>query len=460
MVDDTNKSTFNEELEKEIESGLHNTIDESTPVRDFTVKVHTQEYVVKQRFYDKDKALEMAEDLRKDESNIVEDNLEGQTFVSEESEDEDVDWNQLIDAGLKFDPPIPEAAAPRKGDEMPELVESSARSEAENDTSELEKTFIVKHRREEPYAEQSESQNESDMESVQNSASSDEDVNAIAVAAQTSRRRSRYAPPERRKASGPAHKKSGQAGLAIALLVLFAVISGSYWLLKGSDGSVEPEKTVTAEKTTVLPPSSEHVPLAVADVSDVEKAAGSTLETADDDNDNMEKTEVVADASLKLQVFVNPDGQLHPFTVHVNSCKLTEEVDRTISKLEQFDSVAFTGLVTIPEKGNWYRNFVGLFQTREEAGGVAETVRSDLGENAVVMYAPWSLQIGGVMALDKAERTIIDMHAAGFRVFLVSSSVQKDTFRVFAGAFSNENDAETMKNRMASSGFQSTPVLR
>lgn len=480
-VNDTSKDTFDEELEKEIQSGLHNTLDESLPGQDFTVKVHTQEYVVKRRFYDKDKALETAQDLRKDEDSVVEDNLEGQALASDMDGDEDVDWDRLIDAGLQFDPPIPQAADLKPGDAPVGLAEPVAKPETENDAVDLEKTFLVRRRREETKPEAEEAgmdgvtEETSDMDETREPSEPSDDMADSGAAAEEDsqemvKRRSRYAPPPRNREPGPAHKKTGRGRLVLAALVVLVLLSGAYWMFKGSDEPIEAvgvyppvtrhavEKAVTPEQPPAPALSPVQTPVAPADKAPAVSSSGVTEKDTTAEN--------LAAASGKPApppapaVMAPAAGKPLPFTVHVNSCKVMTEVDTTLGRLASTGHVAFTGLVSIPEKGNWYRNFAGLFQTREEAEALAETIRKSTGENAVATRAPWSLQIGNPVAPAGADQVVAGLRAKGFRVFTIPSQGAKKTVRILAGAFPLEKDTETMAAYLSREGFQTRPVRR
>lgn len=480
-MNDTSKKTFDEELEKEIQSGLHNTLDESLPGQDFTVKVHTQEYVVKRRFYDKDKALETAQNLRMDEDSVVEDNLEGQDLISDMDDDEKVDWDRLIDAGLQFDPPIPQAADVKPGDAPVGLLEPAPRTEAENGVVDLEKTFLVKRRPDEPHSVSGEGDlpeqgNEpSEIPEEQASAEAPDDTDDLPAATatdeqETGKRRSRYAPPPRNREPGPAHKKPGPSRIILAVLVVFAVLSGVYWMLKGSDEAVKTavvyppasEKTVSPEQAAAPPLSPGEASVAEPPVSgdDAQKASPSGVTETDTTAENLSAVSGTPGPPPAPVAMAPMTDKPLPFTVHVNSCKVMTEVDTTLGRLAPAGHVAFTGLVSIPEKGNWYRNFVGLFQTREEAEALAETIRTSLGENAVATRAPWSLQIGNPVAPAQVDQAVAGLRAKGFRVFVMPAPDGKSAVRILAGAFSLEKDTEIMATYLSREGFQTRPVRR
>ena len=450
------KNKFNEELEKEIQSGLHNTLDETAPGQDFTVKVHRQEYVVKRRFYDKDKALETAEDLRRDKQNVVEDNLEGQA-LSSDLDDEKVDWDKLIDAGLQFDPPIPQAADLKPGDAPVGLAEPLARPDSDGD-DDLEKTFLVRQKPKAPVEEaedketgvlagpESPEAHEAEPSAVEETDGSTDSENGDNEESQEPLRRSRYAPPPRSQA---AHKAdSGKTKrLAAAALVAVVILSGLFFMVKGPDkaGEETPSPSVTThpvpQPIPATPPSADGSAAPAVKETDIPAAPPV----------NPPPAPPVKGAPVDVEPL--------PFTVHVNSCKVITEVDTTISRLTGMGQVAFTGLVSISGKGNWYRTYAGYFKTQEEASALAEGIRKALGEDANAVKAPWSIQIGDAVSSVEADKQVALLRGKGYRAYVLPSA-GSDTVRVLAGAFAREKEAVPMADALKKEGFKTTVALR
>ena len=218
------------------------------------------------------------------------------------------------------------------------------------------------------------------------------------------------------------------------------------------------EKAVTPEQPPAPPLSPVHTPVAPDDKAPEVSSSG--VIEKDTTAENLAAASGKAGVPPAPMVMAPAAGQPLQFTVHVNSCKVMTEVDTTLGRLGSTGHVAFTGLVSIPEKGNWYRNFAGLFQTREEAEALAETIRTSTGESAVVTRAPWSLQIGEPVAPARVDQVVAGLRAKGFRVFTIPSPGAQKTVRVFAGAFSMEKDTETMAASLSREGFQTRPVRR
>ncbi len=484
MIED-DSNTFNEELEKELQSGLHNTLDESQG-QDFTVKVHREEYVVKRRFYDKDKALETAEDLRKDKRNVVEDNLEGQILSSSDG-DEDVDWDKLVDAGLQFDPPIAEAAAPKPGEEPVGLITPSGSSTTDenhesNDVN-LEKTFLVKTK---PVAAREEKEDtfnlevEQEVEDIVVEEDEDEDENteeAIEEAEDSQdetgddpeeearedeepetkkNRTSRYTPP----VMPPLHKKPSKVKPALVAVLVLLVLAGGFFVLKKDKTTPDvpaADPTIAANTQTAPMP----VPDSSGTAAAPTPAPSASPEAVPAQSEKAPAVSgTVPPVTSSAPGFVATTGPL-PYAVHSGSYRLSQEAANAVSGFRQKGITAFTAFVSLADKGEWYRIYAGCYATLEEASAAASHIKQTTGEDALSVKAPWSIQVGKAVPESKAAKVIEGLTAKGFTPYAVSDpGVPGGSVRFFIGAFTAAKDAGPMVDMLKKEGFKTSVVRR
>lgn len=492
MIKDDN-NTFNEELEKELQSGLHNTLDEGQGQdQDFTVKVHREEYVVKRRFYDKEKALETVEDLKRDKRNIVEDNLEGQA-LSSDNDDEEVDWDKLVDAGLQFDPPIAQAADLKPGDQPVSLIKPIGLPVTDDDhNKDLEKTFLVKLNKPEKTPDEThdedtfsseverevdevvieEDETDEDITQKGNEEQATENVeDAKEVLPGKKRMRSRYAGPMHSEES----PKRSKRNLWVVVLVIAACISALFWSMQSPNKETHtisvPQqiKEITGSET---PGPKEDKP--VTEVQNGKSDVVNNIPSPDNTIPAQTHSETTPDMTkvnktsapevITAPLSMNKNGltivEPLPFTVHVSSYKLITEVDKAIEGLKGMGHVAFSGLVNIPGKGDWYRIYAGCFRSLDEASALASDIKKALGEDANAIKAPWAIQIGKPTTSSEAEKQLAILFTKGYRAYLLTAPDNKGSIRILIGAFPSEKAATTMVNTMKKEGFKASPALR
>jgi cell division septation protein DedD len=457
LNDNDKDNTFKEELEKELETGLANTPDEGRS-DDFTVRVRREDYIVKRRFYDKDKALETAESLRRDRRNLVEDNIEGQALSSSNDDDDDekVDWDKLVDAGLVFDPPIAEAAEKKPGEEPVGLADDTPRPEVDDKI--LEKTLLVKRPRPQVIEETIE-------EDVDFDGEDDEAVDGSVPQADgsTERKKRRLMPL-----------------LLIVAAVAAAVVS---YTIMTRDG--EPEHRAQAPVPSREPvvqaiPAADPSPVAESmpapePVTPVEPIAVSAPPEPAPRPENAVKplpdpaavvpapaAEPVPESPLASEPPQAPVTVIDHFThtVHVSSYRDRDRANHAVSLLRKKGHDAFTGVVRIPGKGDWFRVYVGYLTSLDEAKALADTIKNQMREDTVPRKMPWAIQVGDTASLGTIDPMLQALRARGYAVNTVPVARNSDMVRILTGAFASENEAATMVSLLTGDGFSARVVQR
>lgn len=446
---------FKEELEKELESGLHLNADGGEG-NDFTVKVRREEYIVKRRFYDKDKALEEAKTLRKDKRNLVEDNIEGQAFSSEEDYDEKVDWDKLVDAGLVFDPPIAQAAE-KKPHEPPIGLSDQLVPKKVADDRELEKTLVVKRPKQVPSP-------EPELEAEEEEGFEFEGEEVL---------------------TQPKEKK-GMMWVAI-LGVVLAIGGASYYFFTTRTPGKSPVET-PAQTQKIMPVKP--IPIAKAPEENIPAAAPVTAEVKKDVKPVETKPMAVVapppktapvevkkpEQKVAVQEPAKPKEAPKPapepkpvsydiedhftHTVHVSSYRTPDRARNAVAQLRKKGIMACSGIISIPGKGEWYRVYAGYLKDLDSASALAERIKSDLREDAVARKTPLVIQIGETAPSDQIGQLFTQLEKKGYDVNAVPIAPKSSVVRILTGAFKSEDEAATMVSFLKKDGFSARVVQR
>lgn len=451
MSDNIQDNKFKEELEKELQSGFHSSSDGGSGDDDFTVKVKREEYIVKRRFYDKDKALEEAETLRKDKRNLVEDNIEGQAFSIDDDGDEVIDWDKLVDAGLEFDPPIAQAAEKKPGEPPVGLAEEVAKPRIDDQV--LEKTLLVKRpKKEVPQAAEPDENVEFEGEEVQDEA---------------------------------VEKKSKLLWIILLFLVVCAG-AGAYFALTNKSQPVKPpsfkiestpktakapiparpaaspadeavtETPVPAEKKTpalkeptreALPPELSKRPLPAQKPAPVAAEAKPVQPVKQPEPPASKKTAPVVE-----------DHFTH--TVHVSSYKNRDRALSAVFQLKKKGYEAFAGTISIPGKGQWHRVYAGYLKDLDSAVQLSDQIKKETREDAVARKTPTAIQVGDTALLTDLKATLSKLDQKGYAANAVPLAPGSDMGRILTGAFKHDKEAATMLSNLKKDGFSAKTVLR
>lgn len=455
ILSDSNKDNkFKEELEKELETGLFNA-SENHENDDFTVRVRREDYIVKRRFYDKDKALEAAETLRKDKRNLVDDTIEGKALTPDEDDDEKVDWDKLVDAGLEFDPPIAHAAEKKPGEDPVGLAEQIQKKI--DDDKELEKTLVVKRPKVVPVL---------DDQPDEDVAFEDEEPESEPVMVST-----------------PAHaadKRSKTVWWILAVLILAGAAAALFYGMKPSSekprvtSAIEtkqpmpivkmpmksPTRSVEESPALAIPPKK--TPEAQPENVQVEPKRVIEKETPPDVSTLPEKkSPVSATPVIDKAEPVLPEVTDHfTHTVHVSSYQDMKRANTAVDRLKKKGFDAFSGVVRISGKGDWYRVYVGYLTNLDDAKALAEKIKAAVHEDALARKTPWAIQVGKTAPLSQLETLVSGLKKKGYAANTVPVSKNNDVGRILTGAFKSEEEAAPMVSALTNEGFDAKVVQR
>lgn len=221
------------------------------------------------------------------------------------------------------------------------------------------------------------------------------------------------------------------------------------------DVSVEHEKTpVVAEEVAA---SDGKVPLHIVSEEPVEKQVDSV-------EDVVKKEAIVVDKSIKKEPPVAkpvPVVEEHyPYTVHVSSYMNLQKTIVAVSSIKKKGFEPFTGLVSIPGKGNWYRIYIGYNRTYKEAVNAAAKVKQKLREDASAAKAIWAIQVGNTDTEAELTGLVNNLGEKGYYFCKIPVAKDSDVIRLLAGAYKTEQETVSMVNALKKDGFEPFVVKR
>lgn len=477
----SDKTKLDDEIEQELEDKLDDSDEMFETEEDFTVKVHREDYTVKRRFYDKGKAFETADSLRKDKRNIVEDNFE-QDFDTPVDEDEDVDWDKLVDGGLDFFPPISDAAQKKIDDASKvaeELAEESAR--VGND---LDKTMTMgsgsnlKYPKIEPKGKTEEEIQLGDIDDsaleleiedageieVNDLGEIDLDVSEEDIAVENEEESVDEEimddiEIDDNSVEAIEKNKYGAKSSPVKKIMLFLVVvvaAGLYYYFTLPPKAPEKEPVVPV-KTIVqrMPVVQKKVVAPEKPVAVPEKKPPVVA---------VEKREVVPEpvepVQSKNDVIIPSVTKNYPYTIHISSYKSQKKAESEVARIREKGYDAFSALIEIPGKGGWRRIYAGYYENYTKATAALTEFKKKMREDAAVAKTFFGVQIGSIA--EKKDLTDIEtkLRGKGYTPYYLPVSADGKYVRLLTGAYKKEQDISGLLNKLIEDGFDADVVKR
>ncbi len=148
-----------------------------------------------------------------------------------------------------------------------------------------------------------------------------------------------------------------------------------------------------------------------------------------------------------------------PYTVQVGSfpCKETSVFEATKSR--RYGDNGFTSKATIPGKGTWYRVFIGVYQTMEEARKTAINLKTHDYPDAFAVKLPYAIRIEGVEPDGHQKTAAQNLRSKGFLAYHVSD-VNYDKNEILIGAYKTAAESEQYANALKKEGIPATVIKR
>jgi cell division septation protein DedD len=430
----------------------------------------------------------------------VEDNIHGETLKNDNEDDEKVDWDKLVDAGLVFDPPIPAAASSKPGDAPVGLAPILEKSPDEP-FPDIEKTMLVARK---PVIQQPVQQTEAPSDtaegiSFQEMITVEKQID-LALGDEVGLNKS-----DRKGKKQPGETTRSSSGLIITVAVIAIACCTFYLYHRNSAPAIKPEpgpamtrpfetRTHTETEKT-LPPSSPvetlpappavrpeaavpavtpsvNQPPAPAVTPPVKQAtvpakdiktptpavATPAKQTAAPAKEVKTPPPAVETPAKKALSTVEPEH--YSYTVHVSSYKDAARAAAAVTQLKKEGHAAFAGLVQIPEMGKWYRVYAGYIKSPDEARTLASEIKDISKEDVEVVKTPMAIQIGETSSLKDLTALHTSLKKKGYFVYIVPVSKGSQDVRILAGAFKSESEATLMMSEFKKDGFAVKVVRR
>jgi len=150
----------------------------------------------------------------------------------------------------------------------------------------------------------------------------------------------------------------------------------------------------------------------------------------------------------------------HPYTIQVASYKsLKNAIFRTL-KLRKGGHLALTTAAKIPGKGDWYRVFIGLFATRDEARKAAGDLKKHGFGDMLVTKQPYAFQIQWSGAEQELAKLRTAFRSRGFTLYQIKKGPGNKSPRLLAGAFRIHAAADKQAAKLIAEGYRVKVVRR
>jgi len=149
-----------------------------------------------------------------------------------------------------------------------------------------------------------------------------------------------------------------------------------------------------------------------------------------------------------------------PYTIQVSSGKNKEASILEAMESRNKGNSGFVSHVYIPEKGDWYRVFMGFYRTVEEAEKAAVELKKQMYPHAFVVKMPFAIQVGISSKDEELKILEADLRSKGYLAYSVLDRLYNNKIRLLVGAFPTEKEAAILTEELQKEGFKPTVVQR
>ncbi|MBN2060813.1 MAG: SPOR domain-containing protein [Deltaproteobacteria bacterium] len=145
----------------------------------------------------------------------------------------------------------------------------------------------------------------------------------------------------------------------------------------------------------------------------------------------------------------------YPFSLYMGSFQTLERAKKAVSMLKEKGLPSFWVKVSLGEKGEWYRIYLGNFKNSDEAEQFGRERNLD---DITVKKTEYANLVGTYISESELESDSERIKELGFSPYGLNDST--GLFRLFVGAFLTEEGANTQKEILKSAGIYNQVVLR
>jgi tetratricopeptide (TPR) repeat protein/cell division septation protein DedD len=150
----------------------------------------------------------------------------------------------------------------------------------------------------------------------------------------------------------------------------------------------------------------------------------------------------------------------YPYTIQVSSYRDRDKANHMAMQLRKKGHRAFTCHVRLPEKGDWYRVFVGVYSTREAANKAVRLLREGRFRNTLVLNMPYAIRVGLSESQEELQKLERGLWSKGYTAYTLPAPARSGALQLLIGAFGTEKKADAMAGELKRAGFRPTVVRR
>jgi cell division protein FtsN len=171
------------------------------------------------------------------------------------------------------------------------------------------------------------------------------------------------------------------------------------------------------------------------------------------------KTRMAAAAPQKKKV-LTPQIKPLPYTIQVSAYRDPKTSNRVARKLITGGDPAFTSPVDLPEKGRWYRVYIGNYSTLAEAKTAATGLKNRKFHYVHIAKKPFTIQVGHPASKSEAQNLKSRLKTKGYLAYSLPAATDHSRIRVLIGAFESRAAAASLAEQLKEAGFDPIISLR
>ncbi|MFC1859650.1 tetratricopeptide repeat protein [Thermodesulfobacteriota bacterium] len=198
--------------------------------------------------------------------------------------------------------------------------------------------------------------------------------------------------------------------------------------------------------------------------------SGKNVENVDTEFKPALKEDVIEEAELLVEDEVRSDinpvppapvkKSPSPYTIQVGAFQDKDKAIQLSTKLIEEGRPCFTSHTKIPDRGDFYRVFIGEYETREEAHEVFIKLREDEFSIAFIAKKPYAIQVKLSDTSLDIQKLEADFRSLGYLSYRFQGYRHNPEVSILIGAFTTASDAALLIETLQKQGLASKAALR
>ncbi|MBW1900710.1 MAG: SPOR domain-containing protein [Deltaproteobacteria bacterium] len=188
---------------------------------------------------------------------------------------------------------------------------------------------------------------------------------------------------------------------------------------------------------------------------------GKSEETATTQKDSILQTNDKGRAPLSGRKDTHPKKRgRYPYTIQISSFVQKEDAIRAAVRSRNKGDIGFTSHVHIPGKGDWYRVFIGFYQTRDEAERGALELKKREYPHAFAVKMPFAVRIEGSSSDKELKEMEEGLRSKGYLAYRVPDGRNDDRTALLIGAFGTKEETSELSKSVQKKGYKVSVIQR